>query len=231
MTVGVSSARLGSAIGRDIEVLSGEQAGDSLVTEGSSSCGPSTAALLPFLAPDLACGNENCTSLWDRSRLNVGRPPRNRLDRRGFPTSKRVVDARAFDALAHPRHFAIWVTSRGPTIVPRSDGRAGCQQQYGQIRFAQIDVGLHDKDHIQLDAHGRMPRPVLRCGMRQKRFWIATTKNACPMPQKCSRSRQDDGSRSAGRRHHEGSAGPGVGANRITQSTSPASVRGRSAAR
>ena len=99
---------------------------------------------------------------------------------------QRVVDARAFDALA-PRHFAIWVTSRGPTIVPRSDGRAGCQQQYGQIRFAQIDVGLHDKDHIQLDAHGRMPRPVLRCGMRQKRFWIATTKNACPMPQKCSR--------------------------------------------
>ena len=34
--------------------------------------------------PDLACWNENCSSLQDRSRLKVGRPPRKWLNHRGF---------------------------------------------------------------------------------------------------------------------------------------------------
>jgi hypothetical protein len=33
-------------------------------------------------------------------------------------------------------------------IERRSDGRARCQQQYGQIRFEQMDVGLDDRDCI-----------------------------------------------------------------------------------
>jgi hypothetical protein len=114
-----------------------------------------TAQLLTVFPPDpqrlsrssrhLACENENGTSLLDRSRLNLGRPPRKRLDRRRF---ERVVVIFAFDVSADPRHLAIWVTSRGPTIERRSDGRARCQQ-YGQIRFEQIDLGLDDKDHIR----------------------------------------------------------------------------------
>jgi hypothetical protein len=47
-----------------------------------------------------------------------------------------------------PRHLAVCVTSRGPTIERRSDGRAGCQQQDGQIRFDLIDVGLDARDRI-----------------------------------------------------------------------------------
>jgi hypothetical protein len=86
-----------------------------------------------------------------------------------------------FDVSANPRHLAIYVTSRGPAIERRSDARAGRQQQYGQIRFARIDVGFDDQDHKpspeerlrvtmarQLDAlGGRMRDPVLPCGMRQ----------------------------------------------------------------
>src|SRR6476646_12291231 len=68
----------------------------------------------------------------------------------------------------------------GARIEWMSDARAGRQQQYGPIRFTQIDVGLDDTDRIssttqtfraamarQLDACGRRPRPGLPCGMRQ----------------------------------------------------------------
>jgi hypothetical protein len=36
----------------------------------------------------------------------------------------------------------------GRTIERRSDGRAGCQQQYAQIRFELVDVGSDAKDRI-----------------------------------------------------------------------------------
>jgi hypothetical protein len=117
-----------------------------LIVHGLTGAPPSgPAALLPFLGSDLTYWNENCPSLRGRSRLKIGRPLRKRLDHRGFPASRVML---ALDMSADRRHLAICVTFRGPTIERRSDGRAGCQQQYGQIRFEQIDVGLDDKNRI-----------------------------------------------------------------------------------
>lgn len=137
---------------------SGSRSRQQLLTVLSSA---PAAALLPLLTSDLGCGNESCVSFRDRSRLKVAARRRSDWITAGFPTSR--------GRCSSVRRAGSPTASRDPGHVPWAADRARGGQTDGQDASSTTGPRSRSSSGLScgVDAHGRMPRPLLPCGMRQ----------------------------------------------------------------